>query len=172
MPKGVYPNRKGTGFQKGHPVFKGAEKGWIKKGHKLSQKTKDKISLALMGNQRTLGRKQSLEEILKRVEQQRQEKHWNWKGGITPTMMAIRHCLKYRQWVIAVFKRDDYTCQKCWQRGIRLEAHHIKKFSITIEINNLKSLSQALACQELWDLNNGLTLCKNCHKTYATSTRD
>ncbi len=29
--------------------------------------------------------------------------------------------------------------------------------------NNITSLDQALNCQELWDISNGITLCKKCH---------
>lgn len=29
---------------------------------------------------------------------------------------------------------------------------------------NIKSYEQALNCEELWNINNGRTLCKKCHK--------
>ena len=35
--------------------------------------------------------------------------HWNWKGGITHIRAWIRKLYEYRQWVYAVFERDNYT---------------------------------------------------------------
>ena len=53
---------------------------------------------------------------------------------------------------------------ECNVRGGKLEAHHIKALSELINENNIKTLEEALDCQELWNINNGQTLCKECHK--------
>ena len=29
--------------------------------------------------------------------------------------------------------------------------------------NNIKTLEEAIRCPELWDINNGRTLCNTCH---------
>ena len=34
----------------------------------------------------------------------------------------------------------------------------------TIEENNIKTLIDAVNCNELWFITNGITLCVNCHK--------
>jgi len=91
------------------------------------------------------------------------DKAYQWKGGITPLIKRIRHCFEYRQWRSDIFTRDDYTCQHCNKRGGDLEAHHIKQFSKIIEDNNVDTMEKALSCDELWNINNGLTLCKECH---------
>lgn len=52
-------------------------------------------------------------------------------------------------WRKAVFKRDDYTCQVCRERGGRLEADHIKPFAFFPELR--------------YELSNGRTLCRKCH---------
>jgi len=92
------------------------------------------------------------------------EKHWNWKGGITSLMRQIRNCFKYRQWRSDVFTRDDFTCQNCGDKTSgNLNAHHIKPFAQIIKENKIKTVEQALNCEELWNINNGLTLCKKCH---------
>lgn len=91
-------------------------------------------------------------------------KNRHWKGGIAPMNNAIRKSSKYKQWRITIFERDDYTCRECKTKGGKLEAHHIKEFHLIIEENNIKTLQEALDCEALWNLDNGLTLCKKCHK--------
>lgn len=92
------------------------------------------------------------------------EKNPNWKGGITPLVLQIRHHFKYRQWVSDIFMRDDYTCQMCLERGGNLEAdHYPKPFSIIFKENDIKTLEEALDCEEFWSINNGRTLCVSCH---------
>jgi len=55
-----------------------------------------------------------------------------------------------REWRIKVFERDSYTCQKCGKKGGRLQAHHIKPYKKHPKLR--------------WDINNGETLCLECHK--------
>ena len=78
--------------------------------------------------------------------------HYNWKGGITPWYKRFAQTIAYKNWRTSVFKRDDYTCQKCMVRGGRLQAHHIRP--VRSNKNNLL----------LFDVNNGITLCKECHR--------
>ncbi len=94
----------------------------------------------------------------------RGEQNHFWKGGITPINFQIRSCSKYRQWRCDVFERDDYTCQICQKRGGRLDADHIKQFARIIHENEIKTVDMALECEELWNINNGRTLCHDCHK--------
>jgi hypothetical protein len=92
------------------------------------------------------------------------DKRYNWKGGITPIAKQIRNCFKYRQWRSDVFTRDDFTCQKCNQRGGNLEAHHKKPFAKILTEYKIKTVEQAIICEELWNINNGETMCCKCHK--------
>lgn len=91
-----------------------------------------------------------------------------WKGGITKVSYHIRTIWQYRQWRSDIFQRDNWTCQECGARcglgkTIILEAHHIKPFSKILEENKIKTTEEAVACEELWNINNGITLCKECH---------
>ena len=79
--------------------------------------------------------------------------HCCWKGGATPRIKAVRNSSLYKNWRSAVFERDDYTCQMCNERGGRLEAHHIHPFKD--HKNDLM----------IFDINNGVTLCKKCHRS-------
>ena len=36
--------------------------------------------------------------------------------------------------------------------------------ALIIRENNINTAEGALACKELWDINNGITLCLECHK--------
>ena len=89
----------------------------------------------------------------------------NWQGGITSLHFAIRNCSEYKQWRSDVYSRDYWTCQTCDKKGgkIKIEAHHIKPFAQIIKENNVTSLIEAQLCSELWDIDNGVTLCENCH---------
>ena len=74
----------------------------------------------------------------------------HWKGGITPLNQRIRHSFEYKLWRKAVFERDKYYCVFCGHKGGKLEADHVKPFSLYPELR--------------FAIDNGRTLCKKCHK--------
>ncbi|GHV51288.1 hypothetical protein FACS1894216_05050 [Synergistales bacterium] len=61
-----------------------------------------------------------------------------------------RNTPEYKIWRRRVLRRDNYTCVKCGKIGGELNAHHIERFR-----NNVN-------CRT--DINNGITLCVDCHK--------
>ncbi len=153
MPRGF--NKDGTkgGFKKGHPCFSKGRKHTpatieklrlLKTGLRHTEETKRKISLL------NIGRRFPLELRKHRSETYKGSNNPNWKGGITPINLAIRMSPRYQQWKIQVFKRDNHTCQKCGLKTRKIEAHHIKSFSQYPELR--------------FDLENGQTLCIECHK--------
>lgn len=82
-----------------------------------------------------------------------------WRGGITKESMAIRNSLEYKLWRESVFKRDNWTCVWCGVRSAKevkviLNADHIKPFSLFPELR--------------FAIDNGRTLCVDCHKTTDT----
>ncbi len=87
-----------------------------------------------------------------------------WKGGISKLQDIIRNSNIYSNWRNQVFGRDNFTCQECGARGVWLEAHHIKPFSYLLQEFNIRTMDDAYHCVGLWDINNGITLCKECHK--------
>lgn len=91
------------------------------------------------------------------------ERHHNWKGGISPVRKAIRETIEYKIWRESIFKRDNFTCQSCSESGIELNADHILQYGIILIKNNITSVKEAILCGELWDINNGQTLCVPCH---------
>ena len=135
-------------------------------GKHHSIEARRKISLANIGNKKTLGYKHSEETKAKnRKSARRGERNNMWRGGITPLRKQIRECFKYRQWRSDVFTRDNFTCQDCNKRGGWIEAHHVlKSFADILIDNKIKTLEDAINCEEMWNINNGRTLCENCHK--------
>lgn len=89
--------------------------------------------------------------------------------GMKSVNASIRNINRYRDWRIAVFQRDDYTCQKCGirtQKGIRVMLnahHHLNRFADLIKEYEIKTTKQAIECDKLWDLSLAITLCRNCH---------
>jgi len=111
----------------------------------ITDETRNKI------RQNQLGKKYSKESRIKMSLSKIGDKNPNWKGGITPYNVIIRTSSKYREWSLSVFKRDNFICQSCgYINGGILEAHHIRSFA---KYPNLRYI-----------LDNGITLCKKCHK--------
>ena len=130
-------------------------------GQKRTPETCANISKSLMGKLLSEEHRKSL-QVPKPGSQG--EKHHNWKGGITELNGLIRSCFKSKEWIRQVFSRDNFRCTVCGKKGKKiLRAHHIKFFSHIIQDNNIQSLEEALECEELWDITNGITLCQKHH---------
>lgn len=87
----------------------------------------------------------------------------NWLGGKTLITRLISGLKRYKIWRIDCFRRDNYTCQMCNKNKTYLEVHHKIPISYIIVLYNLKNITSVLKCKLLWDINWGITLCKNCH---------
>lgn len=164
-------------------------RGCSKKGHTASPESKEKMRNAKLGKPRNLsedarrrigdaarkqgfktkGRVVSSETREKmRISQMKRplssfargEKSGGWKGGVSQWRNALTSSVTYKNWRTAVFKRDNYTCQRCNERGGRLEAHHIHP--VREHKNDLS----------IYDVNNGITLCKKCHKLIGSNEND
>lgn len=157
-----------TGYRKedGHNPFEGQKRPPFSVEHrrKMSDAKKGKRS----PKKGLPGKSHSLETRKKMSAMRQKDKHWNWMGGISPLNNAIRACFKYRQWRSDVFSRDGFRCVTCGGGEHFLEADHIKPFSLILKENNIMTLENAITCEELWNINNGQTLCKKHHakKTY------
>ena len=126
----------------------------IKKGQRLSPKTEFKKGISTWNKGKKLS-KEHIENLKgKRPKAQGKNNH-NWRGGVTSINEKIRKSLEYKLWREAVFKRDNYTCVWCGGESHgNIEADHIKPFAHYPELR--------------FAIDNGRTLCKDCHKTTNT----
>ena len=139
------------------------------KGKIISKETREKISEANKGHVGYYKNKHHSKKTKLKISNSLKGKYTgekcpNWKGGITPLTHLIRCSFKYRQWRDDIYTRDNFICQECGQCGGKLHAHHIKRFSSIIQYYEITTLEEALECDELWNINNGITLCEDCHK--------
>jgi len=155
-----------------------SDKKWAKEmKQKLSKANKRpevklKISKSLKDKPKSKEHSQKVSEAIKKWWQKPKnrkrmtgENSFYWKGGITPLRKAIRHSNKYKEWRISIMKRDNYTCQKCGERGGWKEVdHYLISFATIIKECKIKTLEDAFNCNKLWDINNGRTLCRKCHR--------
>lgn len=150
-------------------VYKNGRNGLL--GHKYSDETKKRISKRQQGNKNSFyGKKhtlESIEKIRKSAKRKRirgikhrphhshtginlGDKNPNWKGGISSINVKIRQTQKYKLWRKSIFERDNYTCQNCGIKNCYIIVHHIKCFADYPELRFI--------------IDNGITLCKECHK--------
>jgi 5-methylcytosine-specific restriction endonuclease McrA len=78
------------------------------------------------------------------------ENHYLWNPDLTNEEREYGRLISgYNEWRLSVFKRDNYTCQICSYKGCKLRAHHLNGYHWYIKGRT--------------DINNGVTLCENCH---------
>jgi hypothetical protein len=128
---------------------------WIK-GKKHTEETKNKLSKLNKGGNITSFKKGHKRSNTGRTYFRKGQVPWNYKG-ITPINRLIRTSVEYKLWRKAVFERDNYTCIWCGKKFIKgvtgkviLHADHIKPFSLFPELR--------------FAIDNGRTLCIDCHK--------
>lgn len=118
----------------------------------------------------TAHHKESLGKLLadyNRKNPKKKEKNPNWKGGVTAITEAIRTMPKYKEWRMAVLKRDGFRCIVCEEKD-NLHVHHIYPFCLLIEEGKLTTVEEAETCDRLWSIKNGSTLCEECHRKTET----
>lgn len=109
-----------------------------------------------------------------RSKNQTGEKSPSWKGGGTTLQLRIRGSRRYIIWRNDIFKRDNFTCRFCGSKcgngkRIILHAHHLRGLSVIVDdfrVNYplLPIEFTVVEFKDLWNIDNGITLCKKCHK--------
>ena len=97
-----------------------------------------------------------------------------WKGGKSSLTRRVKKAVHCRfNWYYNVYKRDNWTCQKCDSKK-QIDAHHIEPIykiikrltqDLTFDTDEDK-IEWLLTQDEIVDskLKNGITLCRECHK--------
>jgi hypothetical protein len=73
-------------------------------------------------------------------------------GFVSSENTQVRESAALIDWRQLVFKKADFTCYKCGQRGGELQAHHAQSFNAYPEYR--------------FDVNNGICLCASCHHEF------
>lgn len=144
-------NRRRTCSRKCHHELKKIDTRWKKK---LSDSVKNQFKNGRKPMSYWTGKKQSEDMVEKRMKNSRGENHWRWTGADKYKERRIRNCWEYKKWRKAVFERDNYTCVACGKRGCYLQADHIMPFAFYEELR--------------FSIDNGRTLCLECHKNTET----
>jgi len=85
----------------------------------------------------------------------RGEKHWNYTDGAISSKQRQRWWAKTKEWRQSVLNRNDRKCVRCRSEK-RLVAHHLNGWAKHPELR--------------FDIDNGITLCHDCHWTFHRST--
>lgn len=82
------------------------------------------------------------------------EQHHNWNPNLSQEDREEgRNSYRRLPWLTQIFKRDNFTCQICGQRGGgTLHAHHLDGYHWCVE--------------RRWNVANGVTLCKRHHREF------
>ena len=134
------------------------------KGKKRDQETLQKISRTMTGRKRLLWERVKISEGIRRT-----VKAGSWhsyRGGITPLRKQIRSCFKYGLWRSDILSRDRKMCVLCTSEVKLIADHHPIMFAEILEEHKIKTLEEANDCAELWNIDNGRTLCEKCHTKY------
>lgn len=124
----------------------------------LSKETRLKISKSNKGRVGFwLGKKLSKESIEKRTKSRegkcegKNHPGWNFNKSMDERIRG-RWVENYSSWINKILKRDNFTCQSCGVKVQRNSPHHLEGWHW---------------CKELrTEVSNGVTLCKDCHKTF------
>lgn len=142
-----------SAFMKKRPVTQAARDATSRahKGKKLTDEQKAAISRANMGRKGNRDFRHTDE-----TRQKISEALLKGRKRETPEDVLLRLSPEGKRWRQGVFARDNWTCQECGVRGRGLECHHKLPFAAYPEMR--------------FELSNGTTLCKKCHKNKAKET--
>lgn len=88
-----------------------------------------------------------------------------YRTALKTTYQEIAHYLRssheYEEWRKKCMERDFYKCSKCDSKE-QLHVHHIEQLFYICDKYNM-NLDEIKKSKEFNDINNGITLCSNCH---------
>lgn len=119
-------------------------------GKKMPESFIEKNRNRMIGNKYCVGKKHTEEFKENRKKSWTGKNNPNWNNGSSRSYKTGYYSPKYKNWRMSVFTRDSFTCQECGVKHTYLTAHHIKSFAYYPQLR--------------FELDNGITLCQDCHK--------
>jgi hypothetical protein len=121
----------------------------------------DKISESRVGYKVPLNERQARSEF------SRGSSNPAYLHGLSPVQLSVRKSMRYRDWRTAVYTRDNFTDQITGEPiNGRGNAHHREPFSKIWEDNKIKTFEDAMKCDALWNIDNGVTMKNKTHNRY------
>lgn len=122
-------------------------------------------------------RKESTNEKIKEAHKR---KEFGFQKGLIPKnkfkdryLICLRARIRtkdqYLEWRLKIINRDKRKCDVCNSTSSKenpILAHHLESFSSILINHNIRTIDEAFNCKELFDINNGITLCKKCHLAF------
>jgi hypothetical protein len=132
------------------------------KGRLHSYESKVKISRSNTGKKFTEEHRANISKSHKGI--LTGDKNPAWNGGITTFMVQLHSSPEMDKWRRSVIEKyrscDWFSGLKC---SGKIEVHHVKRVSEIVSQYNIKTMEDALKCEELWDVNNGIVMSKENH---------
>ena len=126
---------------------------------------REKINI-LMKRIREDDKYQKEQDALDLLETQRKEEHERYIA----MRVQIEQMPRYERWKEEVKEKCGKKCQIDESHKNRYtEVHHLTSFYKILKQNNITSIEKALGCRLLWDIDNGIVLCKECHDKMESS---
>ena len=174
--------KRGRPFEKGHPYHPKSPEGTAKliasrlgkplppeviekisasqRGRKLPPERIEQIRASLTGKKHsaeTIERRRQARDGYRHSEETRRKmsatKLLRRKGPLKSSEhKTIRRSVEFLLWREEVYKRDNWTCQKCGVRGGKIHPHHIQNFADHPDLR--------------FEVSNGITLCAKHHKEF------
>jgi len=134
-------------------------------GRKATDETKTKMSKSQTGKIRTI------EHRLHYRNSKLGKKNPAYRNGLFNRKISqyIRGLKEYNEWRQNIFIRDSFECQDCHCKGY-VEAHHkisfidiLQEYGLNENATKEYLIQHAKEYVKLWDTDNGITYCRECH---------
>lgn len=96
------------------------------------------------------------------------------RRGNKTLLVAIRSTSRYYEWRKKVYEKYLFRCAKCGDKITnkkRPHAHHIILLADLLTQYNINTLEQALCDERIWDIDNGILYCKQCHTLHHSNLK-